>query len=336
MRVRVLAYYHDLIGMLLTEGQKPTGIHRCLVAEGAKVSLSGVKQYIQKYPSYPASKDIYLHGCQKIRVPGLTPTLAGEEHLAPKQVNPTGVATAASTATKKPLKSLAPYLTTPRTPTVRSRLVQTSPGELDSSSYPLQSMEPPLWQAKTDWWLDLRDDKGRPIFTYGEGRWSSSGAAADLTNIGLYAYIGAHLYARTVFPEEIRRELQRVSMQISARVTLNLTQKLSDGKVLFGFVPTFAKRDRGMDEWQKFQKLPRAWRRKIIVEGTLGGYFLPLSMAWVGGEDSVGAVPPLDEPEYVLPEELKDPTTQKLVPAEYLDLLADKEKLTHNLYWKTF
>jgi hypothetical protein len=125
-------------------------------------------------------------------------------------------------------------------------------------------------------------------------------------------------------------------MQISARVTLNLTQKLSEGKVLFGFVPTFAQRDRGMNEWKMFQKLPRAWRRKIIVEGTLGGYFLPLSMAWAGAEEVTGDIPLLDEPEYVLPEEFDNPLTQRVVPAEYLDLLVNKEKLTDKLYWKTF
>jgi hypothetical protein len=324
MRVRVLAYYHDLIGKLLAEGQKPTNIHRCLAAEGVRVSLSGVKQYIQKYPKYPAARDIYLHGCQKVTVPGLPSTLSdGSLGQGTQTTSKSGSTKAVGSRSR----SLAPYLT---------KLVQTSGEGVDTPIYPVQNNDSSLWQVKKEWWSDLRDVNGQPIFTFREGRWVSSGLTPDLGNIGLYAYIGAHLYARTLFPEEIRRELQRISMQISGRVTLNLTQKLSEGKILFGFVPTFAKRDRGMDEWQKFQRLPRAWRRKIIVEGTLGGYFLPLSMAWVGGDNAVGEAPLLDEPEYVLPEEFKDPTTQKLVPPEYMELLIDKDKLTHKLYWKSF
>jgi len=319
MRLRVLAYYHDAMGQLVELGLKPTAVHRCLCEEGVRVSLSAVKQYLGRYSPFPPAKKLFIGGIQKP-----LSSLAGAVSAPPQPSAPLGAGADRPPLTQhrhsKSLKALKEYL--PIVP-------EAEPVESNADSFPFCNKE---------WWGGLRDIAGAPLFLKTDRGWRYSGGAPDLSNVGLYACIGAHLYARSEFPEEIRRDLQRISMQIVAKVTLNLTQKMLDGKILFGFVPTFAKRDRGMNEWQSFQKLPRWWRRKIIVEGTLGGYFLPLSMAW-SGEASMGdatADLPPEEPEYVLPDEYTDSSRQKLVPQEYLDLLGNKERLTEKLYWKTF
>jgi hypothetical protein len=126
MRVRILAYYHDLIGKLLAEGQKPTSIHRCLLAEGAQVSRSAIKQYIAKYPSFPASGDLYLQGCQRVMVPS-TPSSAPQVGLP------------SAPAAKKSKRALAPYLT---------KLVQTEVPAHTEATRTLGGISSPLWQAK--------------------------------------------------------------------------------------------------------------------------------------------------------------------------------------------
>lgn len=346
-RVRVLCFYHDAMGQMLRSGKSANSICRHLNSAGVDVTVSGVRQYLGKWQIYPRSEKIGMKGIQYV---------PGERKLTIYPFKSSRREERGASVLAKVIKPKASKQVKPKGLTLGpayERLERKRPDSLDKRKVPVQKENDvnefspimvevgTLKAEKEAWWENLKDMGGNPLFWREDGKWRFSGAVANM-DCGFFALAGAHRYATAAFPKEIEGHLKRISMDLVGKMFLSLVSRPWNGETIYGFTPNFGKRCRGMNEWQEFLRSPRWWRRKMLVEGSLGGYFLPFSMAWSGmGQEQTTELfksyeSEFDSPskEYVLPGELSDSTTQQLVPQEYLDLVTDRDKLTRGIYFR--
>lgn len=384
LRLRTLGYYHDSMGSMLRRGLGPSGIFRELRTNGVPVSLSAVKKYLGKWSKFPSSEVLAIEHLQEIPGdreyiqfsfigrPGQQfahPDVEGRKkkpnthntHDKPNRPSrPSGtdevrmdivqlgpvepVSSVIPARPKRDGKKPAKPVPVPK-PAVKTNVFPVSPTTLT----PVEPLTPeppssPVSDPK-EWWSDLRSNAGSNIFSRKGDAWISSGAQVDTSSAGFFAHAGAHLYARTSLPDMVAPDLRRAALDLNGQMFLSLTQKPWNGKIIYGFSPNFSRRTRGMNEWREFLCSPRWWRRKLMVDGSLGGYFLPFSMAWagMGREEETNLFKSMcpegrpsgeDGKEYVLPGEMKSPETERFVPQEYLDFITDRDELTRGIYFR--
>lgn len=370
LRLRTLGYYHDSMGSMLRRGLGPSGIFRELRTNGVPVSLSAVKKYLGKWSKFPSSEVLAIEHLQEtpgdreyiqfsfigrpvqqfirpeakvgdhkkktnIPNPHDNPNDLDEVRMDIVQVGPVSPISTIrpKREAKKPVRPVPPPKT--NVPPVLPVVLKTTESLIPES---------PVSDPK-EWWSDLRSTAGTNIFSRKGSAWLSSGAQVDTSAAGFFAHAGAHLYARTSLPDMVAPDLRRAALDLNGQMFLSLTQKPWNGKTIYGFSPNFSRRTRGMNEWREFLCSPRWWRRKLMVDGSLGGYFLPFSMAWagMGREEETNlfkSMCPEGRPsgeagkEYVLPGEMKSPETERFVPQEYLDFITDRDELTRGIYFR--
>jgi len=211
-----------------------------------------------------------------------------------------------------------------------------------------------------EWWEPLTID-GKRMFTLAGSMWSFSLSKViepDPSSVGFLQYMAAALYGRSQPDPEldsVSDALQELARLLTSKVRFSLMSDFSPIlKGVMGFSVSFNRRDRGMNELQQFQKLPRWWRREVQVAGTMSGLFIPLGLEWSAEQTStvefggmrVSATPP--EREWAFEEEIEFWKRQqrltskeaeklwKVVPPEYSRLVRDKDALTKGIYWKKF
>ena len=236
------------------------------------------------------------------------------------------------------------------------RKIVVSPKEIKPRTSPLVHDVP----AKSFWWNSITLD-GVHFFSLTPDGWKSNFSAIrepDADSVGFFQYLSAVRHGCVALPDEalpISSQLKELSSLLASKVRLRVMTDFNPLlKGVCGFNVSFGKRERGMNELQQFQKLPRWWRRKVQVEGTLGGVFLPLGLEWCAETGEAGifdgttvALTP-DVPEWAFPEEIEFWKRQqglsdveslkrwKPVPEEYARLVRDESKITAGLFCKKF
>lgn len=211
-----------------------------------------------------------------------------------------------------------------------------------------------------NWWVPLTVDSQKMFGLDADG-WSLTLAKVmdpDPSSVGFLQYMAASVHARAgLGPEttQVAMALQELARLLTSKMRFSLMCDFSPIlKGVMGFSVSFNRRDRGMNELQQFQKLPRWWRREVQVTGTMSGLFVPLGLEWSAEQTSSTEFAEIEVPkvstsrEWAFVEEIEywkkmmkltskeADALWKVVPAEYSELVRDKAALTKGIYWKPF